>query len=374
MRRLLLRRAFQSIFGLFALLMIFISGLAAASGDAGAVFALSNTPNGNAVLIWNRAADGTLTAAGSIPTGGSGTGAGLGSQGALALSANHHWLFVANAGSNDISTFRVRPDGLEFVARVASGGTRPTSLTVHSDLLYVLNAGDPGNIMGFSGAGNGQLQPIAGSARPLSGNATAPAQVQFSPDGDLLAVTERNTQTIDTYRVGKDGLASGPIVNHSSGAVPFGFAFDKRGHLVVSEAGGGANGLSAASSYAVSENGAFRVVSASAATKQGAACWVVVTGNGRYAYTANAAAGSDSISGFRISKDGELTLITPDGRTGVAGAGATDMALSNNSHFLYVRNGRGNSISAFAVQSDGTLQALPGVGGLPAGAAGLVAY
>ena len=374
MRRLLLRRAFQSIFGLFALLMIFISGLAAASGDAGAVFALSNTPNGNAVLIWNRAADGTLTAAGSIPTGGSGTGAGLGSQGALALSANHHWLFVANAGSNDISTFRVRPDGLEFVARVASGGTRPTSLTVHSDLLYVLNAGDPGNIMGFSGAGNGQLQPIAGSARPLSGNATAPAQVQFSPDGDLLAVTERNTQTIDTYRVGKDGLASGPIVNHSSGAVPFGFAFDKRGHLVVSEAGGGANGLSAASSYAVSENGALRVVSASAATKQGAACWVVVTGNGRYAYTANAAAGSDSISGFRISKDGELTLITPDGRTGVAGAGATDMALSNNSHFLYVRNGRGNSISAFAVQSDGTLQALPGVGGLPAGAAGLVAY
>ena len=83
MRRLLLRRAFQSIFGLFALLMIFSSGLAAASGDAGAVFALSNTPNGNAVLIWNRAADGTLTAAGSIPTGGSGTGAGLGSQGAL---------------------------------------------------------------------------------------------------------------------------------------------------------------------------------------------------------------------------------------------------------------------------------------------------
>lgn len=374
MQRLLLRRAFQSIFGLLALLMLFSSGLAAASGDAGAVFALSNSPNGNAVLIWNRAADGSLSAAGSAPTGGTGTGAGLGSQGALALSANHQWLFVVNAGSNDISTFRVRPNGLELKARVASGGTRPTSVTVHDDLLYVLNAGDPGNIVGFRGAGDGKLRQIAGSARPLSGNATAPAQVQFSPDGDILAVTERNTQTIDTYRVGEHGLASGPIVNHSAGAVPFGFAFDKRGRLVVSEAGGGANGLSAASSYDVAHNGALQVISASAATNQGAACWVVVTGNGRYAYTANAAAGSDSISGFRIRKDGKLSLITPDGRTGVAGAGPTDMALSTNSHFLYVRNGRGNSISGFAVQNNGSLQPLPGVGGLPAGAAGLIAY
>ncbi|KPV50378.1 hypothetical protein SE17_27300, partial [Kouleothrix aurantiaca] len=263
--------------------MLFSSGLAAASGDAGAVFALSNSPNGNAVLIWNRAADGTLTAAGSIPTGGTGTGAGLGSQGALALSANHQWLFAVNAGSDSISAFRVRPAGLDFAGQVASGGTRPTSVTVHDDLLYVLNAGGAGNIVGFRGAGDGKLRQIAGSARPLSGNATAPAQVQFSPDGDLLAVTERNTQTIDTYRVGEHGLASGPIVNHSAGAVPFGFAFDKRGHLVVSEAGGGANGLSAASSYAVAENGALRVVSASAATNQGAACWVVITGNGRYA-------------------------------------------------------------------------------------------
>ena len=34
----------------------------------------------------------------------------------------------------------------------------PTSVTVHGDLVYVLNAGDPGNISGFT-VHNGDLQP-----------------------------------------------------------------------------------------------------------------------------------------------------------------------------------------------------------------------
>src|SRR2546427_2674932 len=36
--------------------------------------------SGNAVAVFTRAADGTLTAAGTIATGGAGTGAGLGSR------------------------------------------------------------------------------------------------------------------------------------------------------------------------------------------------------------------------------------------------------------------------------------------------------
>jgi 6-phosphogluconolactonase (cycloisomerase 2 family) len=375
MTRSHLSHAFRLIIGIFTAFIVLNIGVASASSDSsGAVYILTNSPNGNAVMSWNRAADGALTLAGSYSTGGTGTGTGLGSQGALILSENHQWLFAVNAGSNDISVFRVRHERLVLTQRVPSGGLRPTSLTVHKDLLYVLNADGAGNITGFSGAQHGQLAPIANSTRPLSGSATAAAQVQFSPDGDALVVTERATQTIDTYRVGKNGLATGPIVNHSAGAVPFGFAFGKRNQLVVSEAGGGQNGLSAASSYVLKDNGTLTVRSASAQTFQGAACWVVVTKNGRYAYTANAAASSNSISGFRISEHGNLTLLTPDGRTGLTGDGPTDMALSNNSLFLYVRNARGNSISAFAVQADGSLQALPGASGLPAGAAGLAAY
>jgi 6-phosphogluconolactonase len=64
-----------------------------------------------------------------------------GDQGALALSAGNRWLFVVNAGSNEVSVFRVEPSGLILVDRQPSGGSRPVSLTVDRNLLYVLNAG-----------------------------------------------------------------------------------------------------------------------------------------------------------------------------------------------------------------------------------------
>ena len=56
-----------------------------------------------------------------------------------------------------------------------------------------------------------------------------PAQVEFSPRGNLLVVTEKMTNKIDTYTVGRRGLAEGPMVHNSVGITPFGFEFDRRG-------------------------------------------------------------------------------------------------------------------------------------------------
>ena len=69
-------------------------------------------------------------------------------------------------------------------------------------------------------------------------------------------------------------------------------------------------------------------------------------------------------------------MLDADGRTSDtgAGSGSADMALSNNSQYLYVRNGRNGTVGAFAVQPDGSLQLLAGASGLPAGSAGLAAY
>jgi 6-phosphogluconolactonase len=375
MHRARIRRTMLALVATLLLSAFAWAGSAAAtSNHVGAVYALANATAGNAVIVWNRASDGTLTEAGMYPTGGSGTAGGLGSQGAVVISPNHQWLFAVNAGSNDISSFRVEKGGLTLVGMAPSGGIMPTSLTVHKNLLYVLNAGGTGNISGFQIGNDGSLAPIADTTRPLSGDNTRPAQVQFSPKGDLLAVTERATQRISMYLVSSDGRASGPVVNASSGSTPFGFAFGQRGQLFVSEAAGGQDGLSAASSYTVNATGHLAVVSGSAPTYQGAACWLVVTNDGRFAYTGNAA--SSSVTGFSVGADGALSLLNEDGLTGFTGAGTgpTDMALSNNSQFLYVRNGRGSSIAAFVVQGDGSLLPIAGASNLPGGAAGLVAY
>lgn len=349
------------------------SSTVAAAGSVGAAYILSNAPSGNEVLVWNRAADGTLTRAGSYPTGGTGTGGGLGSQGAIILSENGRWLFAVDAGSNQVASFRVNRDGLSLSGHTDSGGIMPTSLTVSGDLLYVLNAGGTGNITGFRIGTDGALSMIPGSTRALSGSATAPAQVSFSPDGDLLVVTERATNQIVTYTVGADGRTMDQKVFPSSGVTPFGFAFGKRGSLLVSEANG-APGASAASSYNIGQDGDLRLVSGSVSTNQGAACWLVITRNGRYAYTSNA--GSGSITGFRVGRSGELTLLDADGRTGVTGdgTGPTDLGLSHNSQFLYVRNGRSGTIGAFIVGSNGSLQTMTGALDVPSGAAGLAAW
>lgn len=365
-------KVFVALFLVFGI-MGFASGRASADVPKGAVYTLTNAAAGNAVAVFDRGRDGTLTPAGTYPTGGLGTGAGLGSQNAVILSNNDKWLFAVNAGSNDISVFSADPVGLTLIDRVPSGGTNPISLTVYKDVLYVLNAGGAGNITGFNVMGDGTLEPIPASTRPLGGSGVAPAQVQFSPNGRLLAVTEKASNMIDTYSVDKNGLAGAPTTFPSSGATPFGFTFIGNATLVVSEAHGGPAGSSSVSSYAVSPTGQLTVVSASAQTHQNAACWIVATKNGQYVYSTNA--GSGSLSGFGVDGGGSLNLLTPDGRTGVTGDGSTpiDAAVNNNSHYLYALLAGAHGIAQFEIQADGSLVNLGTVLGLPAGDSGLAA-
>lgn len=342
-----------------------------AGSATGAVYTLSNRTSGNAVIALSRAPDGSLTPIGSFATGGTGSDVGLGSQGAVVLSSDGQYLFAVNAGSNTISSFAVGSDRLELIGSVPSGGTMPISLTVHNDLLYVVNGGGTNNITGFT-LKDGSLTHLPGSTRPLSAAAAGPAQVEFTPSGKFLVVTEKATNNISTYAVDKDGFASGPVINASAGATPFGFAFGRGGQLIVSEAFGGAVDASAASSYGIHANGQLTILSASVPTTETAACWFVVTNSGKFAYTTNT--GSGSISGYRVASDGTLSLLTPGGQTATTGIGSapTDLALSANSRYLYSVNSGNGTMSGFLVGPDGSLTDIGvSVAGLPAGVVGM---
>lgn len=338
----------------------------------GAVFTETNATAGNAVLIFKRAADGSLTAAGSVPTGGTGTGAGLGSQGAVTLSSDGSFLLVVNAGSNEVSSFAVGDGGaLTFRGKASSGGVMPISVTVHDDLVYVLNAGSTGNISGLRLGQDGTLTPIANSTRGLSTGTAGPAEVSFDPSGAFLVVTEKNTNKIVTWKVGENGLPSGRVINASSGITPFGFAFTSQGILTVSEAFGGAADASATSTYTINADGTLHVISASAATTETSACWVVATNNGRFVFVTNAV--SASVSGYSVNQ-GVLSLLDPDGKSGVTGAGANDLAITQNSQNLYTLNGGAHTITSFDVsQSTGALTVAAPPLAVPAGAVGLAA-
>ncbi len=347
-----------------AVLALSIPGVATAHNPAaGFVYTETNAAGGNAVLGYARNGDGSLSAIGSFATAGLGSGGGLGSQGALTLAGGGRWLLAVNAGSNDVSLFRVRDDGhLVLTDRSDAGGTDPISISAHDGTAYVLDAGGAGNIAGFRLEG-GHLHRIRGSWRPLSGSGTNPAEVAFSTDGRFLVVTERATNLIDTYRVNHEGRAGAPITTASSGPVPYGFAFDRHDHPIVSEA---AN--STLSSYRLGAGGAT-VISASVPTGGLAACWVAVSPNGRWAFDSNAHGGT--ISSFAVGNDGTISLTHSIAADTGAGSTPLDLGVSSDGRFLYVVDAGAHTLDGYAIGAGGTLVAVMGAAAIPAGTSGI---
>jgi 6-phosphogluconolactonase (cycloisomerase 2 family) len=339
--------------------------------NRGFVYTLSNQTTGNMVLAYRRAANGSLTYTASYAAGGNGSGGGLGNQGAVVISDDNDVLLAVNAGSNTISSFKITGSGLNRKSTVSSGGERPVSITQHGNLVYVLNAGGSGNISGFWLGENDKLTPIPGSVKPLSSATAGAAQISFVRNGRVLAITEKATNKIITYTVNEWGR---PGVMHSltsASPTPFGFAPGRFGNIYVSEAAGGAANASNVSSYHIGFNGSISLIQGPVATGQSAACWVVLTANGRNIYTTNTA--SNTLSSYDVYPvSGNINLLQSIAAT--SGMGPIDAALTDNSKYLYILNGGGHSISVYSVANNGGLTSLPTtITGLPVGTNGLAA-
>jgi 6-phosphogluconolactonase len=349
-----------AIFALAAPLMT-LAFAGSASADGGhhdrhnsTIFTETNDPAGNAVLAF-RKEGGTLVATGSFATGGLGSGSGLGSQGALVADDDH--LVAVNAGSNEVSLFSIDRHGdLELEDVESSHGVNPVSVTIHDDVVYVVNAGDR-TVSGFR-IRHDDLRPIAGSTRTLVGDGAA--QISFDTQGRRLVVTEKATSTIDVLPVDRRGVAGAAVSNDSTGATPFGFAIDRRNTVIVSNASG------SVSSYRFGGTAVLVPVSSAVPTTQTAACWIALSGNQKFAFTTNAASGS--ISSLRVKGNGTLTLL--DAVATTPGITPLDMVEADGS--LFTLNSGSHTISAHSVGHDGSLTA-SGEVDVPAGVVGLAA-
>jgi 6-phosphogluconolactonase len=361
-----MKRLFLPLLPLLAALVL---GGTAAAGDAnavGAAYAITNSASGNSLVVYARAADGTLAPAGQVAAGGLGTGAGLASQGAVTLSDDGRYVVAVNPGSNSVAAFALDNGGPRLLGTAPSAGNRPVSVAVRKGLVYVLNKDNASQttISGFT-LGTHGLTPIAGSTRPVHAGTTDGAQVRFTPDGRTLVVTGRSSNAIDTFRIGADGLASDlRSYDVAPGGVPFGFDFDKKGHLLVSLAGVGAS--SGAASYAIGEDGSVATITSPIESGQRAACWLVASKDGRFAFVANAASGS--ISTFAVAPDGSLEY---RGALTIAGMTPLDLGLSESGRYLYVLAAGSHGIVELEVGNDGSLSQIGAQANIPATATGL---
>jgi 6-phosphogluconolactonase (cycloisomerase 2 family) len=325
------------------------------TGAGNVVFVQNDNLPSNQIFAYDRAANGTLTLAGTYGTDGLGgvlTGSvvdHVASQGSLTYDPTDDSLYAVNAGLNTISVFLVHGDQLYLRQIVHMAGTFPVSIAVHGSWVYVLGAENGGSVEGFSESA-GVLTPLAGSSRSLGLNAAStpqftntPGQVAFSPSGNQLIVTTKaNGNDIDVFGVEPTGyLSPSAVVNAEPKTVPFGIDFDPAGHLVVAEAG-----TNALATFNLNPDGTVSPLY-QVATGQAATCWVT-NGDGFF-FASNA--GSPSESSYTVASNGSLHLI---GNT-TTDPGAVDAAVSADQHYLYVQTGGTGVVDEFAITSAGSL-------------------
>jgi 6-phosphogluconolactonase len=372
--------------GMIAMITAGLAGTAhvaaAASGVVGHVYVNDNTAGTNTIGAFDEHADGTLTAMPGSPfaAGGAGTGTIVGSQGSLQATRDGRYLLAADAGSNQISVLRVRPDGTLSPAQgspVASGGIEPVSIAVHEGLVYVANEGNGttgSNYTGFRLNSGGHLTPIAGSTVPLPATAN-PGDILFNGTGNNLigievGTTDPSTFLIDSFVVGDDGRLSAAVGSPfaAEAAGPFGSEFSPTdpGHLYVSNAHGGA-GNGSVSAFSVSEDGALGSIGASPyADGQTAPCWVEISHDGRYLFAINT--GSTTISSYGIQADGSLVHLSDTAFTSGLGIRPFDARLDVGGHNLYVVDAGIDAVSVFGVDGGSLTELTSSPASLPTGA------
>jgi 6-phosphogluconolactonase len=339
----------------------------------GQVYVNDNTAAANTVAGFDRHADGSLTPISGSPfeTGGAGTGATVPSQGALQISDDGKYLLAVDAGSNEISVLRISHDGaLRQIhgGTVPSGGREPVSIAVHGRLAYVANAGDGGsNYTGFTLNRGGRLRPLAASTVPLP-DGSEPGDVLFNSTGTNLLGMRVNTSLIDSFAVGRDGrLEAAPGSPFGAqGAGPFGSEFrpTNPSQVFVSNAHNGA-GNGTVSAFDVATDGSLSAVGSPFADFQTAPCWVEISHDGQFLFVVNT--GSDSISRYAIASDGSLTLL---GNTPLGGGVSTpfDARLAPDGGTLWVLDTGSATVSGFAVSGGSLAELSSSPTSLPAGA------
>ncbi|MGR9087069.1 MAG: lactonase family protein [Gammaproteobacteria bacterium] len=349
------------------------------------VYTVGNETARNEVIAFDINRKGKPVEIGRFDTQGLGTGTPLGNQGALTTDASDRWLFAVNPGDGSLTSFRLQADGLEFVNRVPSGGTRPLSVTVFGTLVYVLNEGDGvsddpyyryDNISGFRFTGGGILVPVADSTRIIDKTRlTSPAQVGFNKSGTVLLITEKATDTLTTFVMQADGTpAEIPLKRPSAVPTPFGFSFGDRDYVFITEANGGGPGVTA--SYRIDrETGA--VSDLVGLIEQGnATCWTVLSTDQTLGYSTNT--GSGTVSLYRINFNGTLSEhFSKPGRQFRTGAGVRDAAVTQNNQYLFTLNNGVSELRLFKLNPSGSLNRsslrTKRTAPIPASATGLVA-
>ena len=245
---------------------------------------------------------------------------------AMALTPSFDALFVANKGSNDISTYTLNSDGtLSASSSTTKAGTTPVALAIDpgGKYLFVANQGSSDiSVFSISGSTLTEIANSPFSTIPVGQTLpTDPSGVVVSPSGNFLYVSNSLSGTVSAYSITSGSLSVLGASPYTVGTAPSGMA---------------------------------------------------ITANGAFLYVANT--GSNTVSAFSMCDkvvttcvdpnhpDGTLTLIAGPAGAQAFPAGQAPVAVAADPafDFLYVLDKGSNQVSCYSFGSGtGVLTNLP---------------
>lgn len=300
--------------------------------DTRGVFLQLDVPPDNQVLAFLRNADGSLCAQGVYGTGGHAGAFGVLVSGQNSVIAQDGYLLVVNGGSPDgfggegsVSVLRVEPDQLVLTDSRTSHGPEPRSVTRHGDLVYVVNSGSgpgfPGlnlhaSVQGYRlDSATGRLTEIDDSFRNMIDPFGDPAQIEFTPDGHSLVVSQRHpdpdhpdSRYLEVFSVHADGTPGEPTRYDVGGDNPFGFRFLPDGTLLLTH-GQLVDGVaSGASSHRIDADSRLTTITPFTVDGAEETCWNYVSRSTRRPYMYTSAYFDSAVGRWSVADDGRITL------------------------------------------------------------------
>ncbi len=332
------------------------------------VYANNDVSGANTVSAFSVGVNGALTPVPGSPfaTGGRGVGGGFYATNRLTVCAIGNFLYVSNAGSNDVSAFAINPT--TGVLTPVPGSPFPTegngkdgiglAATPNNQFLYATNSGS-NNVTIFSIGPNGALTRLAGTPVALN---LEPDGVKVSPDGRFLAIgAPRNSGgLIAMFSIAPDGgltrVAGSPFPDGGSGSVA-GVDINCAGNLLF--AGLATSGQTQVGVFNIASNGALAPITGSPFSfASGFNSNVPLLGpNDRLLFVSNQQ--SDTITVLNVAPNGTPTLVQGSPFAIPGGDEPAGMATNRAGTLLYVTN-LNNRVSVFRIEADGKLTPVPG--------------
>lgn len=366
-----LKTIYAAAFAAFTLAACSGGGGDAQSINADRLFTQTNETD-NAVLMFTRNRDGSLSQGVRVPTGGHGTDgvsyfAGdvvapdtLASNHSVIVAPEANRLFVANSGDATVSVFALDPvtHAPTLLSAAPTGGQLPTSLAYHAGVLYVTHQKGDQQLRAYRVENDGRLTQIGAYA--LVQTDALPTSVAASPDGSSIVVNVPlagpggpQLNRIVTFPVLADGRLGAPSTTDAQSPVPFGgtFAHGNLGHVYASaDASGGFN------TYTLSQS-TIKGLSGPIISGEAAACWLAITPDNRYVFVGN---GAGTVSSYTLDASGRATLLNAVAVqeppvNGLPTSLAGDSWVSADGKFLYQSYLAADKVVVYAIGSDGSL-------------------